>query len=128
MITNPVKIFRTGGDSKDQVFFTYAGGSKLFHFCPYDNGLSTTLEENLVFFADSEEQAMNTLIEMFNFCKEALEHRLSIGYFYLELQYKEKLKRVNFYLDAISQNKVKLTEAPMNQFYQVGWASNDTIL
>lgn len=120
MISNPIKFFVTGSEQKS---FEYEGGKILFHFSPYDNGLSNTFEDNVVFFANDEKHAINVFKRMLKFGIQCSRERGpgSSGY----SSYRKK--RFEAYIDALNSGKIKLTKAPMNQFYIVGWASNDTL-
>lgn len=116
MISNPVKF----GYCESEKQFTYEGGKQLFHFSPHDNNLSTTMENNLIFFADDETHALKVLEKMFKFTiKHAVEEK---GVFS-----KGTSERFSEYLTALRAGKLKVKPAPMNQFYEVGWASNDTV-
>jgi hypothetical protein len=129
MISNPVSLFSGGGSHKDIKEFIYEGGSKLYHFSPHDNNLSNTFENNLVFFADNEIHAKDVLKRMFKFAIECNNTQIE----YHKTQYHQDYfdwrgdttKRFQGYLDNL--DKIKVPEAPINQFYIVGWASNDNI-
>lgn len=132
MISNPATFFVNGSKTKS---FTHEGGSRLFHFSPYDNKLSTTLENNLVFFANDEEHAADIFRRLIKFAIECGEKYIKSkeqgkkGIHdddFVERAYKQN-KRFIDYLEALAKGKIKFTEAPTNQFYEVGWASNDTI-
>jgi hypothetical protein len=118
-ISNPCTWFINGHDEES---FTYEGGSILYHFSPNDNGLSGTMENNVIFFANDEDHARDILRRMLEFrmqCEkkyQADEKHLSSGRSYLAEGY---LKDID---------NIKFTLAPINQFYVVGWACNDTIL
>jgi len=117
MISNPCTWFINGGETES---FTYEGGTKLYHFSPYDNGLSSIMECNIIFLANDEKHALDVL-------KRMLKFRLTINE-----KYKSSNSRnsecANEYLKAIEGGRAKVSLAPVNQFYQVGWAENDTIL
>lgn len=123
MISNPVCPFINGFDT---VPFVYEGGTTLYHFSPYDNNLSKHMHCNVIFLANSEAHAINVLKRMF-------EHIIECGEKYL--QYKEdiyditprRIDRYRTFLRAANEGKIKLTIAPTNQFYKVGWAENDTV-
>ncbi len=130
MISNPCKWFISGSNQEE---FLYEGGKELWHFSPHDNGLSTTMESNIVFWADSAEHALDVLKRM---CEKRIEcykkyetykngKQWLDGHEYIE---ETRASWAKEYLDAIKAGKVKLTKAPTNQMYEVGWASNDTIL
>ena len=128
MISNPVKLFATGGGSQDQKEFTYEGGTKLFHFSPHDNGLTNSMENNLVFFANDLDHAKDVLKRMVQFCVDC-ENEYD-AYSKKNNSYNHHIgtkERFEGYLKHIEEGKMVLTEAPTNQFYIVGWASNTTV-
>lgn len=129
MISNPASFFVTGSNKEE---FTYKGGNKLYHFSPYDNNLSTTLENNIVLFANDEQHALSILIDLFQFAIVSAANYIAQSkeqeyYHSFISSAEEKQKRFSKYIDAIKTDKVKLTEAPTNQVYIVGWAANDSI-
>ena len=99
--------------------FTHEGGSNLYHFCATECGLTDTprwIPTNVVFFANSEEHALDILKRYFTaFVDNQNENprgdhcgfRPSLIQHYLE----------NF-------DKVKVTLAPTNGFMNVAWAGN----
>jgi len=116
MISNPCNWFINGDETES---FTYEGGTKLYHFSPYDNGLSSSMECNIIFLANDEKHALDVL-------KRMLKFRLAI-----DEKYKSSCGNpgdANEYLKAIEAGLAKVSLAPVNQFYRVGWAENDTIL
>lgn len=131
MISNPATFFTSGGTQKS---FTYEGGSTLYHFSPNDNNLSTSMENNVIFFANDESHGLEVLLNMLQFaidCKAEYIAKKSgsediHSEEFLE-RAKEEMKRFQMYIEAINQGKVKLTLAPTNQFYMVAWACNDTL-
>ncbi len=131
MISNPVDIFINGYVSRP---FVYEGGDKLYHFCPQDNGLSRNMECNVIFFANNDAHAVDVLRRMFNFvigCNNEYigSKRTRTGFRdveYLDERDKQNAK-LELWLAALNDGKIKLELAPTNQFYQVGWADNDTI-
>lgn len=130
MISNPVTLFAGGGDSEHLRRFTYKGGKYLYHFSPYDNGLSRSLECNIVFFANDEQHAFKVLERMFRFVVSC--HRKQIRYYKKNpadhsVLTDQSFKRFSGYLKALQEGKITITKAPTNQFYKVGWASNDTL-
>lgn len=133
MISNPCRWFINGSETKS---FTYEGGSKLFHFSPYDNGLKDSMGCNVVFFADNHGHALDVLKRMFKFRLECaakyIAHNKDEKYSSHTAEFiedaKKDRKETAKYLTAIEQNKIKLAIAPQTQFYKIGWASNDTIL
>lgn len=114
MISNPCTWFINGNETES---FTYEGGTKLYHFSPYDNGLSSTMECNIIFLANDEKHALDVL-------KRMLEFRIAR----LTKESGGNPGDANEYLKALKDGRVKIYEAPSNQFYKVGWAENDTIL
>lgn len=119
MISNPTKLYDDG--------FTYEGGSVLYHFCPYDQGLSKFLDCNVVFFADNDEHAKDVLVRMFEYVESSIMKRIDetkddVSAYIREIP--EDLKR---YLEAVRSGRAKPQLAPTNQFYKVGWAANDTL-
>lgn len=129
MISNPIKIFVTGNDKKD---FTYEGGSTLYHFCPRDNDLAKHMECNLVFLADSEAHALDVLGRMFQFVIDCyVEYAKNSEGSYDKHNFVGRANKgvVKWleWLTALEAGKVKVTLAPTNQFYSVGWADNDTV-
>lgn len=132
MISNPAKFFVTGSKEK---WFTYEGGDKLFHFSPNDNNLSTYMDCNIILFANDEKHGLSILHDMFQFaidCKrEYIKYKTGNKVSYSDeelIEYAEHdVKDFIKYRDAIKAGKVKLTLAPKNQIYKVGWADNDDI-
>lgn len=132
MISNPVNFYLNSATDRDAVF-TYEGGTKLYHFSPYDNNLSNSLENNVIFFANDEKHAKDILLRMFKFVVDiqvlkASNHKIK-KYDPHSLEFSElatkTAKRFQEYIDKL--DLIKVTEAPMNQFYKVGWACNDTL-
>lgn len=123
MISNPCSWFATGGNSEDIVEFIYEGGTYLYHFSPHDNGLSGTMETNIVFFANDEEHARDVFRRML-LCRLDCEEK------FLKAEgsshHRYGVSKAEGYLACIDD--IKFTLAPVNQFYVVGWACNDTIL
>jgi hypothetical protein len=134
-ISNPVKLFSGGGSYENQREFKYEGGSKLYHFSPHDNGLSRSMENNLIFFADSESHARDVLRRMLEFaidcCRKQSDYyngkgkKSSVHVSEFNERVRDTASAYERYLEKI--DTVKLPEAPTNQFYIVGWADNDTI-
>jgi hypothetical protein len=91
------------------------------------------MECNIVFFADNENHAMAVLKRMFKFyiecCTEYKKELITNDDHIHKEEFlsrnKIKLSQFKNYLDNIG--KIKLSLAPRNQFYVVGWADNDTI-
>ncbi len=132
-ISNPASVFVTGSDREN---FEYEGGSTLYHFSPRDNELSKYMGMNIVFFADSEEHGLNVLRRMlvFYFYCAGKYHayqekagRQPHGEWFRK-QNQEMIDTATEYIFAIDNGNVKLSLAPTNQVYKVGWASNDTLM
>ena len=67
---------------------------------------------NLIFYANNIEHAINILNKMLLFLLET------------ESEYQQ----IKMYKDILNnKNKWKITLAPKNQFFKVGWAWNDTV-
>jgi hypothetical protein len=161
MLSNPCTWFAGGGNYDSQKSFTYQtierpdfsnGATKeeleeqvlkeaqcpkyLWHFSPRTNGLSTCMEDNIVWFADDVKQAMKILRDMIEFriqCakKQSKYYQKDRHQAHAEeFDYREKgtIERCLKYLKAMDEGKLIITIAPVNQFYEVGWASNDNIL
>ena len=135
MISNYCSFFINGGE---RVSFTYEGGSTLFHFCPHDNQLESHLVCNVIFFANDEQHALVVLKRMFEFRIKAFEtysqnnkeYIEKYGYGFMqdhESSHNANVEMIKEWLKALMEGKIKVTKAPMNQFYKVGWASNDTL-
>lgn len=126
MISNPMTYFVNGQERRQ---FLYEGGSKLYHFSPYDNGLTDTMEDNVVFWANDPEHARQVLERAVAFAKDCLrQYRRHLNETTLrasdDLEYVEgKLAK---YLQAVEGNSLVIRECPTNQFMVVNWASNDT--
>jgi hypothetical protein len=131
MISNPCRFYISDGKEKS---FTHEGGKHLFHFSPYDNKLSISMEMNIVFFANSEEHGLDILKRMFEFmidCKiEYLKNEnesKSVHASEFERRAKNDCNRAVEIIKAIDSGMVRLEKVPMNQFFKVGWALNDTL-
>lgn len=107
----------------------------LWHFSPHDNGLSRTMENNIVWFANTHEDAMRILREMFEFrLKCAMEQeKYYQGNEYVihreefSSRQADAIAMYRGYLKHMDKGKLTISRAPVNQFYEVGWASNDTL-
>ncbi len=131
MISNPCTFFINGDNRKK---FTYEGGSTLFHFSPYDNGISATLDNNVIFFANDEAHAFDVLIRAFKFAIECKAKYIADKIDKKNVHWEEFLEQAehesekfSLYVKLLEEGKIKVTKAPTNQFYIVGWAANDTI-
>lgn len=135
MISNPATFFTSGSDCKS---FTYEGGAKLFHWSPYTSGLSTSMESNVMFFANDIDHARDVLRRLLEFwiaCNDLYvasqrvvekKRRIAVndyhGFIATKTAETNVLKRYLTVLD-----KMKFTEVPTNQFFKVSWASNDDL-
>ncbi|URG13776.1 hypothetical protein [Acinetobacter phage vB_AbaS_TCUP2199] len=136
MISNPIKgtvytpIKDTPWFSSKDVFYTYTNqrpeAIKAWNFQPYDCGLSKYMEANLLFFASDEHWAKNLLKDMLLWYvknnPDDPNERMNVA---MRTQ-QWKREKVQEWLD--NWEKVKVVEVPMNQFFIVGWAGNDTLL
>lgn len=130
-ISNPCQWFATGGSYDDIKAFTYEGGKYLYHFSPHDSGISGFdhyMACNVIFFANDEAHAKNILERMFKFHQSCNEDYMK----YKGYKHDEILDRRNSndnYVRIIlnEKDKWKVSLAPTNQFFVVGWASNDNI-
>lgn len=121
MISNPVTVHTWNKIEK----FTYEGGSQLFHFSPYDNKLSRALECNVIFFAHDKVHAKDVLKRMFEFVIKGLENKSTTHREVLAM-HERRYNQFKSYLENIDD--IKLSMAPTDQFYEVGWAGNDTVI
>lgn len=119
-ITNPCRWIMKVGRKVGEVFFIHEGGSTFYHFSPHDCGIpgyEHYMAENLVFFANSHRHAADVLERMLKFRIRCWN---TVG---------DDSYRRPEYAQAILDHKHlwKFVKAPRDQFYVVGWASNDTI-
>lgn len=140
MVSNPCTWFATGGGFDDLKSFTYEGGSTLFHFSTKmleSELFKNWIPVNVVFFANDEKHAVEVLIRMFEFLLDCKAQYLS----YIDGKgkntahadyYKERAEKesstVMVILGELRSGAVLPEKAPTNQFYKVGFASNDTML
>lgn len=135
MISNPAVFFIDGNTTKE---FTYELDdnvpSQLYHFSPKENGLSHTMENNIIFLANGEAHALEILKDLCIFaikCKNKYIAAAENSVIYNKESYiaSAEATKSTFaaYLSALHAKKVKLTLAPTNQIYIVGWASNDAL-
>ena len=130
MISNPATFFISGSD---KISFIYNPGKHLYHFSPNDNNLNKHMGFNIVFFADNEAHGLSILKKLFNFIIRAkakyLHDQSGKEAHYMEFKSKAEnvQSEINEYLKALNKGKIKLTKAPMNQVFKVGWACNDTL-
>ena len=99
--------------------FTHEGGSNLYHFCANECGLTEKHYNptNVVFFANSEEHALEILKRFFTeYLKYYEENTYSL--------YTDHIRAlIQHYLENF--DKVRVTLAPKNGFMNVAWAGND---
>lgn len=128
--SNPCKWFGNGGSYTDQELFTYEGGKHLYYFAPgkeidkkvFDHWIPLSL----VFFADDVNHAKDVIERMLKFRIDVNKrHDDYLGH----SDYSRSTGGVNL-PQILLDNKDKwiIDLAPINQFYTVGWADNDTIL
>lgn len=135
MIANPATFFISGSEYKS---FTYEGGAKLFHWSPYASGLSTSMESNVMFFANDVDHARDVLGRLFEFwidCNDLYiahgresdkKRRIAVNDYHGFVSAKEAETRVlRRYLTVL--DVMKFDEVPTNQFFKVSWASNDDL-
>lgn len=135
MVSNPATFFINGSQTRK---FTYEGGNTLYHWSPHDSGLSTSMESNVMFFADSVDHARDVLRRLFEFWIECNEqyiksqqeydkrNRVAVNdYHGLSSARAAEVRTLGRYLSVM--DRMKLTPVPTNQFYKVSWASNDDL-
>lgn len=125
MISNPATFFIDGFKTQ---CFTYEGGAKLFNWSPYDSGLSTSMESNVIFFANDAEHARDILRRLFEFwirCNEKyVKHKSKEDDRHGVIdRAKTEISVLSRYMENI--DKMVVREAPTNQLFKVAWASND---
>lgn len=128
-ISNPCRWFSGGGDYSNIKEFKYEGGTTMWHFSPHDNGLSSTMECNVIFFANTEAHALDVLKRMLKFriaC--AMKKRKAANSDEFSDRDRNAVENAKKYLAAIEAGEVMLEHVPTNQFFKVGWAVNDNIL
>lgn len=126
-ISNPATFFINGFEQRR---FTYEGGSMLFNWCPYDSGLSTSMESNVIFFANDVDHARDVLRRLFEFwieCNDLYvkDKQRDQDRHSLRGNRESETRVLNRYLENIDQMKFKAV--PTNQFFKVSWASNDDL-
>lgn len=127
MISNPATFFINESKAKS---FTYEGGTTLFNWSPYDSKLSTSMESNVIFFANDITHAHDVLLRLFEFwisCNEQyVKHKRKSGDEHGLVEHREaEIRVLRRYVENIESMTIR--QAPTNQFYEVGWASNDTL-
>ena len=132
MIGNPCNWFINGSD---KVCFIYEGGHTLYHFSPRDNELSTSMECNIIFFANGEQHGLDILKRMLNFRIKVTNEYISnksnstgVHSDYFIDKNIRMAEKAQSWIDAIDDGKVKLSLVLKDQFFVVTWACNDTIL
>jgi hypothetical protein len=125
MISNPATFFINGNDERE---FTYEGGTTLYHWSPYDSGLSISHEANIIFFANDLAHARDVLRRLFEFwitCNKMLIDNDRNQAFSSNAAIKSQNRLLDNYKSCIQE--MEITLAPTNQIFMVGWACNDTI-
>lgn len=124
MISNPCRWQVTNRGDRE-VLFIHEGGPKLFHFSPgseVHEMFDRWIPINVIFFAENKKHATEIVERMIKFRLKCFD------------EYKKKAGHVDPYHNRepaevilAAKDKWIITEAPMDQFYKVGWASNDYI-
>ena len=120
-ISNPVANITTR-----RLKYTYEPkGDKLWHFSPNQCGLSNSMEMNIMFFSGSGKEALEDVHKMLLFMLETPKRASTFSH-------PDIVRRNSYeteYVENLIANKDKwiVTLVPRNQFFKVGWASNDTI-
>lgn len=126
MIANPANYFINGDETKE---FTYQGGTKPYHFSPYDSGLSRSMEMSIMLFADSPAHAKEILTDLLYFkidcMMEYIENKITSPLSSSGFSKEDKIVRCRELLK--HKDQWKFTQAPTNQVYKISWAGNDTI-
>ena len=132
MISNPIDgtVYNEDG-SHAYVKYKYqkAFSKKAFNFQPKDCGLSDTREANLLFFALNETHALARLKRMLEWYLANNQNDprgINGSNEHSEYWKKHRQSKVKHWLD--NWDKVKVVEVPLDQFFIVGWAGNDTML
>jgi len=128
MISNPCNWFKNGNET---VEFTYEGGKHFYHFSSKDSDVSHYYDFNIVFFADSETHALTVIKRMLELALAThIEHDKQDNRYHEEIttMNTRTIKEIKKYLEDLSLGKFKISLAPTNQVFKVGWAWNDTIL
>lgn len=127
MIGNPCAWFINGNDQEK---FIYEGGKFPYHFSPYESGLSTTMEMNILFFANSIVHAKDVLKRMLEFGIAAMvkyDKTDAISIHTEEFKSKNKYKIMEYEALINNIDKWKIIPVNCNQIFKVSWACNDTI-
>lgn len=132
MISNPVQgtIYNEDG-SHEYVQHKYQKvfSKKAFNFQPKDCGLSDTREANLLFFALNQTHALGRLKRMLEWYLANNQNDprgVSGSNEHTEYWKQQRQSKVKHWLE--NWDKVKVVEVPLDQFFIIGWADNDTIL
>lgn len=136
MISNPAKFFAGGGSFSDMKEFIYDPGPNpiLWHFSPKDNGLSQVRDNNMVFFASTKNLAFKILGELFDFALSCAKKQHNYYHKGQPVHWEDgegrmagMIQKFTAYKKALDAGNIKLERAPVDQFYIVGWADNDTL-
>jgi hypothetical protein len=117
--------FVTGSDV---VAFRHAGGTKLYHFCPYDNGLSDHMDHTICFFANDDNHALDVLEQFYAFLVDAEEryrtYRKNQSHVDEDLlsSHAYRYNKNKKYLNAIREGKVNPKMVPTDFVFSVEWA------
>ena len=105
------------------------GGLGLYHFSPYDNGLTGSKGNNLILFAKSFEDAVQRYKEVFETILEREEGR-SFDFidksFHHDIVSENTKNRMKAYLRILTVDTVSYVAA--THPFIVGWATNDVIM
>lgn len=131
MISNPIKgvVLDNEGYRKDTYYkISPVFSKKAYNFQPADCGLSQTREANLLFFAVNESHALARLKRMLEWYigNNRLAYTEDKNSDFLNSLTYHRLSKVQHWLD--NWDKVKVIEVPLDQFFLVGWAGNDTLI
>lgn len=127
MISNPARFFISGSDERE---FTYEGGTKLFHWSPYESGMSRSMESNVIFFANDIDHARDVLLRLFQFwlnCNDEYirNKQREDDRHGLAANRETESETLRYFIQNLE--KMAISAAPTNQFFKVGWACNDDL-
>jgi len=122
MISNPATFFI---DGNKELAFEYEGGNVLYHFSTRDSGLSINIDINVIFFANDKDHAKEVLGRMLSFKLGCLTTYRKQDPEKNKVETDTRIDRVTEYLERMAEWKITL--APRNQMYIVGWAANDIL-
>ena len=116
---NCARFFINGSADRE---FTYEGGRCLFFFSPCDNGLTTSTEREIIFFANSETHALEVLRRLFKFalrCHATYERyaRKQGGHEGTQSLRDSAVADFKAYLKALNAGQIKVARAPRTQVY-----------